>query len=298
MRRSVCARRAKKRSRALFGSLRLGARSDRMTANAALTFRRLHDGPDLLLLANCWDAGSARLFESLGARALATTSAGLAWSNGYPDGDAVPVECLVSAVRAIVRVIKVPLSIDVEGGYSENPAVVGETIAALIGVGAVGINLEDGSASPELLAAKIASVKSAAARAGVDLFVNARTDVYLKGLVPEPVRVTETLARARRYKDAGADGLFVPKATDASDIRAIASSIGLPLNVLAWTKLPAASALSSLGVRRLSVGSSIAQIAFGRAASVAGAFLREGRTEPLMDGAISFAEINALFAKR
>src|SRR4051812_20595100 len=112
----------------------------------AKTFRQLHSGPGLLLLANCWDAGSGRVLESLGAPALATTSAGVAWSNGYPDGDALPVAQLVASVRAITRVIRVPLTVDIEAGYSSDPAAVADTVAALMDVGAVGINLEDGAA--------------------------------------------------------------------------------------------------------------------------------------------------------
>lgn len=265
-----------------------------MTSNARL-FRSLHDGPDLLSIANCWDAGSARVIESLGVRALATTSAGVAWTNGYRDGNALPVERLAAVVRAITRVIRVPLSVDFEGGYSSDPATVGENVAAIVDAGAVGINIEDGGAPPELLEAKIAAVKKSAARIGVDLFVNARTDVYLRGLVPEAARVEETLARAKRYRDAGADGIFVPKVVDDAAIRTIAASIGLPLNVLAWPGLPAASELAALGVRRLSAGSALAQLAFGRTAASAAAFLHTGRSEPLVDGAIAFGEINALF---
>jgi 2-methylisocitrate lyase-like PEP mutase family enzyme len=261
------------------------------------TFRQLHGGPGLLLLANCWDAGSARLLENLGAPALATTSAGLAWSNGYPDGDALPAGRLVAGVRAIARVIKVPLTVDIEGGYSDDPATVGETVAALIDAGAVGINLEDGAAPPDLLAAKIERVKQRADKAGVDLFVNARTDVYLRGLVAEATRIQETRDRAKRYRSAGADGLFVPKVVDAKEIEAIASGTELPLNVLAWPKLPPAAELAALGVRRLSSGSALAQLAFGRAAAAATIFLREGRTDHLSEGAIPFAEMNPLFPR-
>jgi 2-methylisocitrate lyase-like PEP mutase family enzyme len=264
-------------------------------SDAAATFRHLHRGPDVLLLANCWDAGSARLLESLGCRAVATTSAGVAWAHGYPDGDAVPVERLVATVGAIARVIGVPLTVDVEGGYSDDPATVGETIAAVVDAGAVGVNIEDGSGTPELLAAKIACAKEAAARRGVDLFVNARTDVYLRDLVPGSARVPETLARAARYRDAGADGLFVPKVVAPGDIREIASAAGLPLNVLAWPGLPPARELGALGVRRLSAGSAIAQNAWGRAAAVARAFLDRGRSEPLAENAMPYPEINALF---
>jgi 2-methylisocitrate lyase-like PEP mutase family enzyme len=263
----------------------------------ALAFRRMHEGPNLLLLPNCWDAASARLHESLGARALATTSAGVAWANGYPDGDALPEDRLVAAVRAIARVVSVPLSVDVEGGYADDPSRAAEIVAKVVDAGAVGINLEDGNAAPSLLAAKIEHVKRAVARTGADVFVNARTDVYLKGLVPDAARVEETLARAKTYRDAGADGIFVPGVVAPAAIRAIAEAAGLPLNVLAWSGLAPASELAALGVRRLSAGSALAQIAFGRASAAAAAFLRDGRSEPLREGVFGFAEMNALFAR-
>jgi 2-methylisocitrate lyase-like PEP mutase family enzyme len=259
------------------------------------TFRQLHDGPGVLLLANCWDAASARVLEHLGAPAIATTSAGLCWSNGFPDGDALPIDRLVASVRAITRVLRVPLTVDLEGGYSSDPEKVGELVAALLDAGTVGINLEDGAAPPELLAAKIERVKQRAARANVDLFVNARTDVFLRGLGPEPARVQESLARAARYRDAGADGLFVPKVVEASDIQTIASGCPLPLNVLAWPKLPPVAQLAALGARRLSSGSGLAQQAFGRLAATAAAFLREGRIDS--DGAMTYAELNPLFPR-
>ncbi len=267
-----------------------------MTTTAA-TFRRLHQGPDPLVLANCWDAGSARLLEHLGARAVATTSAGLAWTHGYPDGDALPIDRLVATVGSITRVLRVPLTVDAEGGYSSDPVAVGEMVAALVDAGAVGINLEDGGSPPELLAAKIGRAKEAAARRGVDLFVNARTDVYLRGLVPADALVAETLARAARYRDAGADGLFVPKIVDPAEIRVIASAADLPLNVLAWPGLPPAGELGALGVRRLSSGSAIAQGVWARAAELAGAFLRDGRSAALFDSPMAYGEINALVAR-
>ncbi len=189
-------------------------------------FRSLHqDG--LLLLANVWDAGSAKLVEQAGAKAVATTSAGVAWSLGYPDGDALPIAKLADAVAAIARVLRVPLTTDMEAGYSDDPSVVAENAARLIDAGAAGINLEDGSGEPDLLCAKIEAIKRRAAQAGVDLFVNARTDVYLAGLAPESQRVQATLDRARAYRDAGADGLFVPGAADGDEIKAIASGVAL-----------------------------------------------------------------------
>jgi 2-methylisocitrate lyase-like PEP mutase family enzyme len=271
-----------------------------MSASAeerAATFRRLHqDG--LLVLANAWDAGSARLIESLGAKAVATTSAGVAWSHGYPDGDQLPVRLLVATVASITRIVKVPLTVDVEGGYSTDPAAVGEAVAAVVGAGAVGINLEDGGQDPDLLCAKIESAKRAATRAGVDLFfVNARTDVYLRGLGPDDRRVETTLARAERYRAAGADGLFIPGLAVPAEIRAVAAGAGLPLNVMAWPGLPPASELMRLGVRRLSAGSSIAQAALARTGLLAAAFLQTGASDAVRERGIPYAEINALMAE-
>src|SRR5437867_8180088 len=145
---------------------------------AAREFRRLHQ-EGLLVLPNAWDAGTARLIESLGARAIATSSAAVAWSRGYADGDHLPVPLLLATVSEIARVVKLPITVDVEGGYSNDPSAVAGTIAAVIDAGGVGINVEDGTADPGLLCAKIEQVKREASRRGVELFVNARTDVYL-----------------------------------------------------------------------------------------------------------------------
>src|SRR5258706_6829354 len=139
----------------------------------AMAFHDLHRGPAVLLLANAWDAGSARLIESVGARAIATTSAGVAVSHGYPDGDALPSALVIATTEAIARVVRVPLTVDIEGGYSEDPAAVGRLIGALIEAGAVGVNLEDGTRSPDLLCAKIAAARKAADDLGVALYINA-----------------------------------------------------------------------------------------------------------------------------
>jgi 2-methylisocitrate lyase-like PEP mutase family enzyme len=271
-----------------------------MTKNPehATAFHALHRGPAPLILANAWDAGSARLIESLGAPAIATTSAGVAWVHGYPDGDALPVPLVIATAAAIARVIRVPLTMDIEGGYSDDPEAVGKLAAALIDAGAVGINLEDGGGTPDLLCAKIARIRRVAGELGVDLFINARTDVYLRGLGPEAGRVAETVARAARYREAGASGIFVPGLREPAEIRAVAEDAGLPLNVMAWPGLPAAAELARLGVRRFSAGSGISQALWGRAAALAGDFLKSGKSEPLGEGAMAYPAINALFAQR
>jgi 2-methylisocitrate lyase-like PEP mutase family enzyme len=264
----------------------------------ATKFHRLHEGQALLVIANAWDAGSARMIESLGAPAAATTSAGVAWSLGYPDGEALPFPLLVSTIAGIVRAIDVPLTVDLEGGYADDPEIVGETVARVIDVGAIGINIEDGSASPDLLCAKIARAKRAGVRLGINLFVNARTDVYLRDLAPKSARVAETLAREERYREAGADGIFVPGLVDPVEIRAIAAGTALPLNVMASRDLPPAAELARLGVRRLSAGSAIAQGVWSRAEALAGAFLAEGRSDRLSDDVMPYGKINELVAER
>jgi 2-methylisocitrate lyase-like PEP mutase family enzyme len=264
--------------------------------NARLFHRLHHEG--LLLLANAWDAGSARLIESVGAKAIATTSAAVAWSHGYADGNFLPMPLLVSTVAGIARVIRVPLSVDMEGGYADDPAKVAENVAAVIGAGAVGINLEDGTGSPELLCAKIEQVRRAAIRLGVDLYVNARTDTYLRNTIPPERRIEETLARAERYRAAGASGIFVPGVVDATAIKTLAASIKLPMNVLARTGLPAAAKLAALGVRRLSAGSGIPEVLYGRIAALAADFQRTGVSAPLIEGAMPYRDINELMAAR
>ena len=258
------------------------------------TFRAMHAPGQLLLLANAWDAGSARLFEAHGAPAIATTSAGLAWSRGYPDGDLLPPALLAAAVAEIARVVTVPLSVDSEGGYSNDPRAVGEVVRTVVDAGAAGINLEDGSSPPDLLCRKIEAARSAATQAGVDLFVNARCDVYLRRLVPAESAVREALARAQLYRAAGCDGLFVPGVREGAAIREIASGIGeLPLNVLWVPGLPALPELRALGVRRLSAGSALAQRAYGAAHRAALRFLASGDFDAA-DAVVANPEMNAL----
>ncbi len=264
---------------------------------SAQTFRSLHHQPTVLRLPNAWDAGSARLFESLGATAIATTSAGVAWAQGYADGRVFPVDIAVSVAASIARLIKVPLSVDMENGYSDDPQTVAENVKRVLDIGAVGINIEDGSDAPELLVRKIEAIKNMAARNGLDVFINARTDVYLASLVPEHARVEETLKRGQKYREAGADGLFVAALVDVEQIQAVVAGIDLPINLLARQGLPAAEALAQLGVRRLSAGSTITQTLWGQAEQMARGFLQEGRSEAVTEGSLTYPQIQALFER-
>ncbi len=261
----------------------------------AQTFHQLHDPKNPLLLANVWDAGSARLFESLGAKAIATTSAGVSWAHGYPDGDAIPLADVAAVAKHITRIVKIPLSVDFEGGYSDDPAQVGENIKPILDAGAVGINLEDGTATPELTAEKIEAVRNTAAKMGIDLYINTRTDVYLREQVAADRRADETIVRAAIYQDAGSSGLFVPALTNPAEIRKIASKIAMPLNVLAWPGLEDAKTLSQYGVARVSAGSGIPQVLWKHAQDLAENFLRSGGSKPFTENYMSHAKLQQLF---
>jgi len=259
------------------------------------TFRALHNGNELLLLPNAWDPGSARLIESLGAKAIATTSAGLAWSRGFPDGDALPIDQLITTTRDIARLIRVPLSIDVEGGYSDDPAVVARVVGGILDVGAVGINIEDGAGLPEVLCAKIEAARRSATRAGVDLFINVRTDVYLRAMTSGDGAVTEVIRRAELYRAAGCDGIFVPGLVEGPAIEAIAAAIDpLPLNIMLMPGLPSPAVLRAQGVRRLSAGSAIAQAATGFASQIVNDFLA-GSSDDMSMITVDYSSMNQLF---
>jgi 2-methylisocitrate lyase-like PEP mutase family enzyme len=240
----------------------------------AASFHELHR--ELLLLPNAWDAASAKVVELAGAKAVATSSAAVAWAHGFADGHELPFAKLVETVEEVARVVSVPISADVEGGYANDPARVAENVLALIEAGAVGINLEDGREEHELHLRKIEAVREAARRAGVDLFINARTDVYLAQLVPADSAAEEAIRRGRACLAAGASGVFVPLVCQPHEIAAIVRSIDAPLNVLVCSGLPNAAALQAMGVRRLSAGSELARAALRAARDAAVELLAEG----------------------
>ena len=268
------------------------------TISSAAAFHALHAGPDVLILANAWDAGSARLIETLGARAIATTSAGVAWSHGHADGHYLPTGALVATVREIARVVSVPVTTDVEGGYADDPAAAAELVARVIDAGAVGINIEDGVAAPELLCAKIAAARNAADRAGVALFINARVDVYLRKLADGEAALAETIRRGRLYREAGADGLFVPFATDAAVMSAVMREVPLPFNAIARKGMPPLAELRALGVRRLSAGTAVARAAFEATRAAAARFLADGDCDALVATSGALSDLNQLFKDR
>jgi 2-methylisocitrate lyase-like PEP mutase family enzyme len=266
------------------------------SSTAQEIFRSLHRGSAPLLLPNAWDAGSAALIERLGAKAIATTSAGLCWAHGYADGGTLPVDELIAAARAIARVVHVPLSVDMEGGYSNEPSTVAELAARLTDVGAVGINIEDGAHAPELLCQKIGAIRRVT---GDGVFINARVDVFLRSIATGDAAVEAVCRRAESYRAAGCDGIFVPGLADLQAMTAIARAIApQPLNVMLLPGLPSPEMLHKHGVRRLSAGSALAQAAMGHAARLTSEFLGGNGEAVFGSPAEGYGTMNSLFAPR
>jgi 2-methylisocitrate lyase-like PEP mutase family enzyme len=266
------------------------------TNNQAQIFHALHDD-GLLILPNAWDAGSARIVEHAGAKAIATSSAAVAWAHGYPDGEAIPSEILITTVREIARVVSVPVTADIEAGYTKDSLAAAEFAARIVDAGAVGVNIEDGLDAPELLCAKIEQVRKAAVKSGVDLWINARIDVYLHNLAEGQAAFDETVRRARLYSAAGANSIFAPGAVDETTIGNLVREVGRPLNILAWPGLPDAARLRALGVRRLSAGAGLAKASLGHTHQLTEVFLRDGSSEPFFDKAFASLKLNDMMRR-
>jgi 2-methylisocitrate lyase-like PEP mutase family enzyme len=258
-------------------------------------FRALHAPGEMLLLPNAWDAASAVLSQEAGARAIATSSAAVAWCQGYADGERMPRAVALAAAKQVLRIAKVPVTVDSEAGYG-GPDETAAHVMALVEAGAAGINIEDGKEAPGLLVAKIKAIKAVAKAKGADIFINARTDVYLQNLVADADKLSETILRGQLYRDAGADGLFVPWTTGTDDMRAIAAAIDLPLNVLVRTGLPDVAALKTAGVRRLSAGALIGRAAYGAAMRATKMMLDDGKYDAIFATSGEAPNFNPLFA--
>lgn len=266
----------------------------------ARLFRALHT-ESILVLPNVWDAGSAVVMAQAGAPALATTSGGVAWSLGYGDSQQIGRDAMIDAVRRIASAVEVPVSADIEGGYGISPAEVAATVEAVVSAGAVGINLEDSHAASRTLfgieeqADRIRAARDAAERSGLpDLVINARTDVYLFPNGPLDERFEALLRRAEAYEKSGADCLFVPGLVDIPVLRELVARSALPVNVMAGPGAPSISDLSGAGVRRVSVGTTIAQAAYTVAQTATAELLQKG-TYSSLESALGFAAIDSLF---
>jgi 2-methylisocitrate lyase-like PEP mutase family enzyme len=249
----------------------------------AENFRARHRGPHLLLLANAWDALSARIVEEAGFDAVATTSGGVNWVLGYADGEAAPWSEVVAATARMARVLRVPLTADIEAGYGATPAEVARSVGEIIAAGAVGINLEDGTGrvdAPILgideAASRIRAARNAAREAAVPIVINARIDIYLKQIGEPASRFAETVRRAEAYLAAGADCIFPFAVTDADTIGRLTRAIQAPVNIVGRAGTPDVATLERLGVKRVSTASSLAMMAIEETQRVARELRKRG----------------------
>lgn len=267
-------------------------------------FRRLHHDPQILILPNAWDAASAKVIERAGFGAVATTSAGVAASYGYPDGEYIGRDEMLEAVERIARCVAVPVSADMEAGYGGKPEHAAETARLVIEAGAVGLNLEDGSRERDhplvdipLQVEKIRAVRQAAETAGIPLVINARTDVYERLNRRVPGLLKQAIERGNAYRSAGADCIFVIDVDDKETIRRLAREISAPLNILAHYGSPSIAELEELGVARVSFGSIPMRATLSLVHQIA-TELRQHGTYEFARGIPSYAEVNSYFEGR
>jgi 2-methylisocitrate lyase-like PEP mutase family enzyme len=266
-------------------------------------FFRLHTGPRPLVLVNAWDAGSARVLEDAGAPAIATTSAGMAWSLGYADGEQVPAGEFIVACARICRAVSVPVSVDIERGFGRSTEDVCEVVRKLIGLGVIGVNIEDGVVpgthhvvAPTVLCERIQALRALAAQADARLFINARIDTYLAPNNGRIARYEDTVQRAQLYASAGADGIFVPGLA-LEEVARFTRAVPLPVNIYAgdgWG--PPIYGLERAGVRRVSLGCGPLQSAFGLLRRVAIEAFDQGSYSTMRLDMLGADELNSLFA--
>ncbi len=268
----------------------------------AESFRRSHAGPGILVLPNAWDVATARLVEDAGFAAIATTSAGIAWAYGYPDGERISRAEMIEAVGRIAAAVRLPVTADVEGGYGATPEAAAETARAVVAAGAVGLNLEDGTADGGLLEValhveRLQAARDAGARSGVPLVINARTDAFEMQAWDPARRFAEAVRRANAYRAAGADCLFVPHVSDAATIGRLAREIAGPLNVIAGPPAPPIRDLERLGVRRASLGPRVVQAALGLVRRAVVELRDRGTYDTMTELLIPFAELQRVLAR-
>lgn len=265
-------------------------------------FRELHRGPRTLVLPNAWDVASACMLEAAGVAAIATTSAGIAFALGYPDGEKISRQEMFAVVARIVAKVKPPVTADAEAGYGDRPEDAALTARAVTEAGAVGLNLEDGTDDPQhpladlsLQLEKIAAVRETAQAMDVPLVLNARTDVYLLQVGKAESRFDEAVRRLSAFRDAGADCLFAPGVRDLEVISRLVRELKHPLNILAGPGSPSIPELQKIGVARVSLGSSPMRASLGLVRRIAQELKTTGTYQSL-EGAPSHAEVNKLLS--
>src|ERR1700719_2022744 len=257
----------------------------------------MHHGKRILVLPNAWDVASARVFEKAAFGAIATTSAGVAFTLGYPDGQRISREEMLGVVRRIAAAVKVPVTADVEPAYGDRPEDAARTARDVLAAGAVGMNLEDATGDPERplfdLSLQIEKVKAVRETTAGLIVLNARTDVYLLQLETPEKRYDAALRRLAAFRDAGADCVFVPGLRDGETIGRLVKDLRCPLNILVGPGSPSVPELQEMGVARVSVGSGAMRATLGLVRRIA-AELKGSGTYETLGGAIDYADVNRM----
>ena len=276
----------------------------RKQAEKAEKFRKLHHGPQMLLLPNAWDVASARILEECGHPAIATSSAAVAYSLGYADGQRISRGEMLEVAGRIARAANIPVTADLEAGYGTTPKDMADTVKAAIAAGIIGMNLEDVTGDDEstlvdlpLQLEKIRAIREAASSAGVPFVLNARTDIYLMPIGPEATRFERTVERLRAYREAGADCLFAPGVYDLETIQKLVKAVEAPLNILASPSCPPVPEMEKAGVARVSAGSYIMRAAMGLVQRIGKEMLEARSCDMMFAGATPFIDLKRMMTR-
>ncbi|PYX72570.1 MAG: isocitrate lyase/phosphoenolpyruvate mutase family protein [Acidobacteria bacterium] len=268
----------------------------------AEAFRAMHTGTGAVLLPNVWDVASARIIEEAGFQAIATTSAGIAFAQGFPDGQKIPADQMITTVAHIASAVRVPVTADVEAGYGQRPEDAARTACNVIDAGAVGMNFEDATGDSDsplteltLQLERLRAIRETAEELRVPIVLNARTDVYLLQIGDPSRRYDEAVRRLSAFRDAGADCVFAPGVRDAETIGRFVTDLKCPVNILGVPGSPSVPELVKLGVKRISLGSGPMRSSLGFLRKLAEEVKTSG-TCKLMEGAPSHAEMNKLMS--
>ena len=270
----------------------------------AISFLAQHHSPEIFVLPNAWDAASAMIFVQEGFRAIGTTSAGIAASLGYADGERMTLAENLEVSKRIINQTNLPVSVDFETGYADDADGVARGALALIQAGAVGLNIEDSPKDSQTALSEIShqqdrirAIRETAEKAGVHMVINARTDAYLLGDTTTNC-LCESIKRGNAYVEAGADCVFVPDADnlDSSDIRCLAAEIDAPLNIIAGASMPDLAKLQELGVSRVSLGPRPMRATLGLLREIAREIRSQGSFELMSDDSISYSEVISWFS--
>ena len=276
----------------------------RKQAEKAEKFRKLHHGPQMLLLPNAWDVASARILEECGHPAIATSSAAVAYSLGYADGQRISRGEMLEVAGHIARATDIPVTADLEAGYGTTAKDMADTVKAAIAAGIIGMNLEDvtGDDASSLVdlplqLEKIRAIREAASSAGVPFVLNARTDIYLIPIGPEATRFERTVERLRAYREAGADCLFAPGVYDLETMKKLVKAVEAPLNILANPACPSIQEMEKAGVARVSAGSGIMRAAMGLVQRIGKEMLEARSCEMMFAGATPFIDLKRMMTR-